>query len=138
MRNLVLLALVIAVCGCSQLKTDASDIRADNAALSAAARKIIVIRGTQIPGHPDYSVLGPAQGYCEKDPHGDTQAIPGDSMKLAAYREYGGRVDAIIGAHAWYMDVGDQTSSVYEPHSHTGYWECAGTAVRFTAATQLQ
>jgi hypothetical protein len=134
----VLLFLCLCVSACGTLQHDTADFRADNTAMTAASKKIIVSPTTEVPGHPNFTALGAVQGYCLKDPHGNTQAVPGDSMRLAAYRQYGDRVGAIIGAHQWFVIAGGQTSAVYEPGSQQGYWECGGTAVSFPAAAPQQ
>ncbi len=126
------------ISACGTLQHDTADFRADNAAMTAASKKIIVSNTAEVPGHPNFTTLGAVQGYCLKDPHGNTQAVPGDSMRLAAYRQYGDRVGAITGAHAWFVPAGDETSAVYEPGSHQGYWRCGGTAVSFPPASPPQ
>lgn len=126
------------IAACATVQRDAADFQADNAAMTAASKKIILSPSSGVPGHSQLTTLGAVEGYCEKDPHGNTQAIPGDSMRLAAYRQYGDRVGAIIGVHAWFVPAGDETSAVYEPGSHQGYWRCGGTAVSFAAAPSPQ
>ncbi|HUY28689.1 MAG TPA: hypothetical protein VMV27_14860 [Candidatus Binataceae bacterium] len=134
MRRLALILGLISIAACGLAKHDAAVIRTDNAAMTAASKKILISGGGDVPGHPKISTLGPVQGYCEKNPQGDTQAIPGDSMRLAAYRKYGDQVNAITGSHGWFVPTGDETSAVSEPGDKQGYWECAGTAVSFGAA----
>ncbi|HVA79684.1 MAG TPA: hypothetical protein VNF29_02035 [Candidatus Binataceae bacterium] len=132
MRRLALILALISIAACGVVTHNAADIRTDNATMTAASKKILISGGGDVPGHTKLSTLGPVQGYCEKNPQGDTQAIPGDSMRLAAYRQYGDQVNAITGSHGWFVPTGD------EPGAKQGYWECAGTAVSFGAASAPQ
>ncbi|HUY39571.1 MAG TPA: hypothetical protein VMV13_12110 [Candidatus Binataceae bacterium] len=138
MKRAWFILFLCSISACGVVQHDAADLRADNTSMTAASQKIIVSEGSDVAGHSKISTLGAVEGYCEKDPTGNTQAIPGDSMRLAAYRQYGDRVDAITGAHGWFVPAGDETSGVYEPGSHQGYWECGGTAVSFTPAPSPQ
>jgi len=94
--------------------------------MDAAVKRIVEISGTTIPGHPSYTVLGQVSGYCERSLEGNQEIIAGDSVKEAAVRKYGNRVDAIINSNSAYVTTG----------GGTGYRECMGTAVSF--ATQHQ
>ncbi len=125
-------AVLIGLAGCGEVKHEEAEIQARDAAMNAATKRMIVVTGTEIPDHPAYARLGPVQGYCEKKPNGDDQVIAGDSMKQAAYRKYGDRVDAIVQATAWFVPEGGMTSGVYEPYTPMGHFECAGTAVSFS------
>ncbi len=124
-------AILLAAAGCGEVKHEEAKIEARDAAMDAATKRMIVVVGVDVPGHPGYTTLGPVQGYCEKKPNGDDQVIAGDSMKQAAYRKYGNRVDAIIQATAWFVPEGGMTSGVYEPYTPMGHFECGGTAVSF-------
>jgi hypothetical protein len=92
--------------------------------MDAAVKRIVEVSGPTIPGHPNYVVLGPVNGYCEGSPEGNQEIITGDSVKEAAVRKYGTRVDAIINSNAAYVATG----------GGTGYRECMGTAVSFAPA----
>jgi hypothetical protein len=137
-KSALLVLCLCSIAACATVRHDAADFQADNAAMTAASQKIIISQSSEVPGHSQLTALGAVEGYCEKYPHGNTQAIPGDTMRLAAYRQYGDRVDAITGAHAWFVPAGDETSAVYEPGSHQGYWKCGGTAVSFASAPSPQ
>jgi hypothetical protein len=119
------------------VRHDAAAIDASNAAMSEAVRKIIVVPGTVVPGHPGYTHLGAVQGYCERTPRGDQQLLHGDNLRQAAYRKYGPRVDAIIDTQAWFV-IGPAASSEMEPGNSEGHFECAGTAVTFAGAGAAQ
>ncbi|MGH7778507.1 MAG: hypothetical protein ACREQR_01600 [Candidatus Binataceae bacterium] len=134
MKLALFILCLFSIAACTAVEHDTADLRKDNAAMTAASKNIILSGTAEVPGHPNISTLGPVQGYCEKDPRGNSQAIPGDSMRLAAYRRYGDRVGAITGVHAWFVVAGDETSGVYEPGSNQGYWDCGGTAVNFPSA----
>ena len=131
-----LAAIVITVCiaGCASVappgvQQRAAEVRERTAAMDAASARIVVVDGTQIAGHPSYTTLGPVGGYCESTPQGDSQTLNGDTMKQAAVRKYGDRVDAII-----------QPTTQWVPISSggIGYWRCSGTAVSFAAASTAQ
>jgi hypothetical protein len=138
MKPIVLVvAAMLALAGCGEVKHEEAKIQARDDAMNAATKRIIVVAGTDVPGHPTYTTLGAVQGYCERKPNGDDQVIAGDSMKQAAYRKYGVRADAIIHANAWFVPEGGMTSGVYEPYTSYGHFECSGTAVSFgTGAPQ--
>jgi hypothetical protein len=57
--------------------------------------------------------------------------IHGDGLRAAAYRKYGDQVNAIVNTSVWF--VSDDDYGAYEPYDEGGYFECAGTAVHFTA-----
>src|SRR5262249_10592318 len=98
-------------------------VRARDAAMDAATQRMIVERSDRVPGHPNVVELGKVEGYCERTPEGNQQIIEGDSVKEAAYRKYGDRVDAIVGASAHFVPTGDRSGD--------GHFECTGTAVSF-------
>ncbi len=131
MKRFALIVMALILAGCGEVKQEEAKIRAEDAAINAATGRIIVVGGAEVPGHPNYTTLGPTEGYCEKTPHGDDQVIAGDSLKQAADRKYGAQVDAIINATAWFVTEGD-TSGVYEPYAPMGHFECGGTAVSFS------
>ncbi len=137
MIRILLLAAALAFAGCADVKHDATAIDARNAAMSQAVRKIVVVQGAAVPGHPSYTQLGAVQGYCERTPRGDQQIIPGDNLRQAAYRKYGPRVDAIINTQAWFV-ISPQASAVMEPGNSEGHFECGGTAVSFADAAPAQ
>lgn len=130
MKMIPMLVIVAAIAGCGQLKQEQKSIEHSDAAMNTATRQMLVVPGNEIPDHPNYTVLGAVQGYCERTPRGDEQVIAGDSMKQAAYRQYGPHVDAIVNATAWFIEDGNN-SVVYEPNTPQGHFECGGTAVSF-------
>jgi hypothetical protein len=124
--NQLLGIVAIAVVGCASVAPPAVQQRAEaiherTAEMDSAVRRIVEVSGSTIPGHPNYTVLGPVSGYCEGSPRGNQEIIAGDSVKEAAVRKYGSRVDAIINSNAAYVATG----------GGTGYRECMGTAVSF-------
>lgn len=137
MKRLVMaLVLVIACVGCAEekhLDQDVTQLQQQQDALSAAIKKIQVVSHDTVKGHPDYTKLGPAQGFCFNIPNSTSgQVVHGDGLKSAAYRKYGDQVDAIINTTIFF--VSDDNSAVSEPYTENGYFECAGTAVHFTNA----
>ena len=76
-------------------------------------------------------MLGRVEGYCFNLPNSTGgQVIHGDGLRAAAYRKYGGQVDAIVNTTVWF--VSDDDYGAFEPYTEGGYFECAGTAVHFT------
>src|SRR5690242_744414 len=131
--KLAAIVMTICIAGCAsvappRVQQRAAEVRARSAAMDAATGRIVVVNGTQIEGHPNYTTLGPAGGYCEKTPQGDDQTISGDTMKESAVRKYGDRVDAIIQPTAQWVPISS---------GGVGFWRCSGTAVSF-ATTPAQ
>lgn len=141
MKLAMLVALSLALAGCSDVKQDEHDINQDvthleqqQDAISAAVKKIEVVSGAKVKGASDYTLLGPVEGYCFNIPNSTGgQTVHGDSLKMAAYRKYGGQVNAIVNTTIWF--VADDYSAVYEPYTENGYFECGGTAVHFIGAS---
>jgi hypothetical protein len=129
MKKLAILILAIAVAGCGQAETA---IRTRDANLEAATAKMIVTRGKDIPGHPQYVELGKVRGHCLQDPEANDVIPSGDNLREAAYRKYGAQVDAIVDAVATHIN--DDYSPVAPPGSSAGHYECEGTAVHFANA----
>jgi hypothetical protein len=134
---LLALAIVMVFGGCAEeqhLDQDVTELHQRQDALSATIKKIQVVSKDTVKGHPQYTKLGSVQGYCFNTP-GSTggQVVHGDGLRAAAYRKYGDQVDAIVDTTIYF--VADDASAVSEPYSEGGYFECAGTAVHFTGAT---
>lgn len=131
MRVVVLVIAIAALSGCSSLKQDVSQLQQNQDAISAAIKKIKVVPGVNVKGNPNYTTLGRVEGYCFNRPNSTGgQVVHGDGLKTAAYRKYGGRVDAIVNTSIWF--VSDDSSAAFEPYTENGYFECSGTAVHFT------
>ncbi|HEY6418492.1 MAG TPA: hypothetical protein VIX59_05755 [Candidatus Binataceae bacterium] len=134
MRLTLLAVTIVALAGCSGVRQDVAHIQQEQDALSAAIKKIKVVSGPNVKGNPPYTTLGRAEGYCFNIPNSTGgQVVHGDSLKAAAYREYGNQVDAIVKTSIWF--VPDDGSDVYEPYTENGYFECGGSAVHFTGAS---
>ena len=131
MRLVLLLVAVVALGGCSTVDKDVAHLQQEQDAISAATKKIQVVHGATVKGHPQYTALGRAEGYCFNLPNSTGgQVIHGDGLRAAAYRKYGAQVDAIVNTSVWF--VSDDSSPVFEPYTENGYFECSGTAVHFT------
>ena len=131
MRLGLLLVAIIALAGCSSVEQDVSQLQQEQDAISAAIKKIKVVPGARVKGHPQYVTLGRAEGYCFNLPKSTGgQLVHGDGLKAAAYRKYGDQVDAIVNTSVWF--VSDEGYVPYEPYTENGYFECAGSAVHFT------
>jgi len=135
-RLLFALAMTAAVGGCAEaqhLDQDVTQLQQQQEALSASIKKIQVVSRDTVKGHPNYTKLGPVQGFCFNIPNSTGgQVIHGDGVRAAAYRKYGDQVDAIVSTTIYF--VPDDDVGIYEPYTENGYFECAGTAVHFTAA----
>jgi hypothetical protein len=129
MKILLIGVGAIVVAGCASVAPPAVQERAEaihqrTAEMDAAVKRIVEVSSPTIPGQPNYVVLGPVSGYCEGSPERNQEIITGDSVKEAAVRKYGTRVDAIINSNAAYVATG----------GGTGYRQCMGTAVSFAPA----
>lgn len=133
MRKLLLLGLMLAVAGCGPVaKKEEAAVRTRDAAMEAAARKLVVTRDTKVDGHPKFTELGPVRGRCGTNPTGQDE-FPEDNLREAAIRQYGDRVSAITNAYGFYV-VGNAASMVSQPGSSQGHFECSGTAIQFAEA----
>lgn len=130
MRLVLLIGAIIALGGCAGVEQDVSHLQQQQDAISAAIKKIKVVHGANVKGDPQYTALGRAEGYCFNIPNSTGgQVVHGDGLRAAAYRKYGGQVDAIVNTSVWF--VADDDYGAYEPYDEGGYFECAGTAVHF-------
>ena len=131
MRLAILAIVMLMLGGCSSIDQDIVHEQQEQDALSAAIKKIQVVHGADVKGHPHYKALGRAEGYCFNLPNSTGgQVVHGDGLRAAAYRKYGGQVNAIVNTTIWF--VSDDSYGVFEPYTENGYFECAGTAVQFT------
>jgi hypothetical protein len=131
MRRVLLLVAIVALGGCSSVDQDVAHLQQEQDAISAATRKIKVVARANVKGNPPYIALGRAEGYCFNRPNATGgQVVHGDGIRAAAYRKYGGQVDAIVNTSVWF--VSDDDYGAYEPYTEGGYFECAGMAVHFT------
>lgn len=130
--------VIVALAGCTavqqedqSLHQDVAHLQQEQDALRTAIKKIKVVSGANVKGHPQYTSLGPTQGYCvgQANTTGG-QVVHGDGLRAAAYRKYGDQVDAIVNTKVWF--VADDTGEALDPYTESGYFECAGTAVHFT------
>ncbi|MGA7873575.1 MAG: hypothetical protein WCA22_22040 [Candidatus Binatus sp.] len=134
----ILIVAIVALAGCSGVQQEEQHVDQDVAhlqqqqdALSAAIKKIQVVSGANVKGHPQYTTLGRVEGYCFDRPNSRSgPAVHGDRLKAAAYRKYGNQVDAIVKTSVWFAS--DDNYAPSEPYTESGYFECAGTAVHFT------
>jgi hypothetical protein len=132
MRSRILAVAIVALAGCSGVQQDVTQLHQQQDAISVATKKIQVVHGATVRGHPNYTALGPAEGYCFNLPNSTGgQVIHGDGLRAAAYRKYGDQVDAIVSTTVWF--VADDSYGASEPYTENGYFECAGTAVHFSA-----
>ena len=131
MRLFCLAVALVALAGCTAVDQDVAHLQQQQDAISAATKKIQVVHGATVKGHPQYVSLGQTQGYCFNIPNSTGgQVIHGDGLRAAAYRKYGDQVDAIVNTTVWF--VADDSYDAFEPYTENGYFECAGTAVHFT------
>jgi hypothetical protein len=134
MRLAILATMVLMFAGCSSIDQDVNHLQQEQDALSAAIKKIQVVHGPEVKGHPNVRALGRAEGFCFNMPNSTGgQLVHGDGLRAAAYRRYGNQVNAIVNTTIWF--VSDDSYPVFEPYTEGGYFECAGTAVQFIDQT---
>jgi len=135
-RFILALAILAGLGACGetkQLDQDVQQLQQQQDALSASIKKIQVYSRNIPKGHPEFTKLGPVEGYCFNTPNSTSgQVVHGDSLKAAAYRKYGDQVDAIVGTTIIF--VADDAAPIFEPYTENGYFECSGTAVHFNPA----
>ena len=125
---IVVAALLAA--SCAILANDGAEMKARNEAEVAALRRIVVTKGSEVAGHSSFARLGRAQGYCDRDVERQVSVVSGDSLRQAAYRRYGDKVDAIVEANAWFV-VDGTASMAWATEGGGGHFECSGIAVTF-------
>ena len=130
MKKLLLIVLAIVMTACAEVAKTENAVRARDAAMDAATAKMIVTRGTDVPGHPNYVKLGKAHGHCLQNPEANDVIPAGDNLREAAYRQYGSQADAIVNASAYFVND-DYSPAQQQPVSQQGHFECEGTAVHF-------
>ena len=133
MKRLMLVIVALAIAGCAEVKKEDTAIQDRNAAEDAAVKRIVVVEGAQVPGHPKYSELGKTQGVCVRAPwYDDDSSINRIGFKHAAYEQYGDKVDAIIHVDSFFVpDEQTYGSGVGQPGSSAGHLNCQGIAVHF-------
>ncbi len=127
MKKLLLLLLTLVIAGCAAAAKTENAASARDAAMDAATARMVVTRGNDVPGHPQYVTLGKVQGRCTQNPEANDIIPSGDNLRQAAYRKYGTQVDAIVGASS--VHISNQL--ITDPGTTEGYFECEGTAVHF-------
>ena len=128
----MLIIVALAIAGCAAVKQESSTaIKTRNEAEEAAVKRIVVVEGDQIPGHPKYTELGQTQGVCVRAPwYDDDTSIDRIGFKHAAYEKYGDKVDAIIRVNSFFV-ADSQSYGMSQPGSAVGHLNCRGTAVHF-------
>ncbi|HZC45683.1 MAG TPA: hypothetical protein VE243_04360 [Candidatus Acidoferrum sp.] len=127
----MLIFFALALAGCSQVKKEDASIQGRNEVEEAAVKRIVVVEGDQIPGHPKFTELGHVQGVCVRAPwYDDDSSIARIGFKHAAYDKYGDRVDAIIRVDSFFV-TDNQSAGISEPGSAAGHLNCQGVAVHF-------
>ena len=62
MRPILLVMAIFTLAGCSGIQQDVTHLQQEQDAISAATKKIKVVSGAIVNGHPQYAKLGPAAG----------------------------------------------------------------------------
>ena len=128
---MLIVVAALAIAGCSAVKKEGAAIDARNEAEEAAVKRIVVVEGDQVPGHPKFTELGRVQGVCVRAPwYDDDSSIARIGFKHAAYDKYGDKVDAIIRVDSFFV-TDNQSYGIQEPGSAAGHLNCQGTAVHF-------
>ena len=90
-RLLLALAIAVGLSGCGetkQLDQDAQRLQQQQDALRTDIKKIEVYSKATPKGHPDFTQLGPVQGYCFNVPDSTSgQVVHGEGLRAAAYRK---------------------------------------------------
>jgi hypothetical protein len=103
-RLMPIIVALAAITGCADVKQEDAAIKARNDAEQAAVKRIVVVEGDQIPGHPKYTELGKTQGVCVRAAwYDDDSSIDRIGFKHAAYDKYGDKVDAIIRVNSFFV-----------------------------------
>ncbi len=136
MKRLGLICLVVAVASCGEAAKVENAAKARDAAMDTATERMVVVRGHDVPGHPQYVELGKVRGNCLANPEANDIIPSGDNLRQAAYRKYGPQVDGIVNASAFFVNDDYSTASASQPGSTQGHMECQGTAVRFSKGMQ--
>ena len=133
MKRLMLIIVALAITGCADVKQEDTAIKARNQAEEAAVKRIVVVEGDQIPGHPKYTELGKTQGVCVRAAwYDDDSSIDRIGFKHAAYDKYGDKVDAIIKVNSFFVvDNQSNGNGMGQPGSAAGHLNCQGVAVHF-------
>ncbi|MGH7947825.1 MAG: hypothetical protein ACREQF_01165 [Candidatus Binataceae bacterium] len=126
--SIVVAAMLAA--SCSIAADEAAEMKARNDSELAALRRIAVTRGSEVSGQSSLVRLGRVQGYCDRDVERQDSAVSGDSLRQAAYRRYGDKVDAIVETNTWFV-VDGTASMAWATEGGGGHFECAGIAVTF-------
>ena len=128
MKTMSLLLMAIAITACSEAAKPPRDV-----AIGSATARMFIASGDNVPGDLQYVTLGKVRAHCMENPQASyITAIDiiadGDDIQLAAYREYGSQVDAIVDVDIFHV-------SNYKEHYplsyDEGHFECEGTAVHF-------
>jgi hypothetical protein len=128
----MLIVVVLAIAGCAEVKQEDANIQARTAAEDAAVKRIVVVEGDQVPGHPKYTELGQTQGVCKRAAwYDDDSSINRIGFKHAAYEKYGDQVDAIIKVNSFFVPDNQSNGNGIEPGSAAGHLNCQGIAVHF-------
>lgn len=130
MKKLVPVALAIVMTACGEAAKIEQAAQTRDANMEAATAKIIVVRGKDIPDHPNYVTIGKVHGFCGNDPQANDIIPSGDNLRQAAYRKYGAQVDGIVDATGFFVSNDDTLAS--SPAGPQGHFECEGTAVHFS------
>jgi len=132
-KRLMLIIVALAIAGCAGVKQEDAAIKARNEAEEAAVKRIVVVEGDQIPGHPKYTELGKTQGVCVRAAwYDDDSSIDRIGFKHAAYDKYGDKVDAIIQVNSFFVvDNQSNGNGMSQPGSAAGHLNCQGIAVHF-------
>ena len=133
MKRLMLIIVALVITGCADVKQEDAAIKARNQAEEAAVKRIVVVEGDQIPGHPKYTELGKTQGVCVRAAwYDDDSSIDRIGFKHAAYDKYGDKVDAIIRVNSFFVvDNQSNGNGMAQPGSAAGHLNCQGIAVHF-------
>ncbi len=131
MRRLGFVLMTLAIAGCGIVRDEGIKLRQENAATEASVKRMVLVQGDQVPGHPKLTALGSVEGVCGRaSAYDDDASSASPGFKHAAYDRYGDKVDAIIKVDSWFV-IGNEASAPGEPGNAEGHFQCRGTAVHF-------
>jgi len=113
----------------SAVAKEDTSLETSNEAEEAAVKRIVVVEGDQVPGHPKFTELGRVQGVCVRAPwYDDDSSIARVGFKHAAYDRYGDKVDAIIRVDSFFVTDNQSYGKSFEPRTYCAPVRTVGRA----------
>src|SRR5260370_8331725 len=117
MKRSMLIIAAMAIAGCSAVAKEDASVKTRNEAEEAAVKRIVVVEGDQVPGHPKFTELGRVQAVCVRAPwYDDDSSIARIGFKHAAYDKNGDKVDAHTRVNSFFL-TDNQSYAIPNPAS---------------------